>query len=299
MPSCKTGARFSPGRHMSDYLLIDTPAALAQCCNELASSQWLAVDTEFERVNTYYPKLCLVQLASAQQSYIVDPILLDDIGPLIDLLYNTSITKVLHSAHQDLEIFFNLTGNVPSPLYDTQLAAPLYNYNKGIGYGNLVKEALDIDLEKGHARTDWTRRPLKDAQLRYAADDVIYLARIYQLFQEKQQQENAARLEQLFSVLYKPETYLPDPERMWKKIFAARRLKGKSLDAVKRLAAWRELTAREQNLPRKWLLADHALVEIAKRLPTSVEEFTAIDKISDKMARRYASAWMEILSEYR
>ena len=284
---------------MTDYLLIDTPGALAQCCNELAGSKWLAVDTEFERVNTYYPKLCLVQLANEKQSYIVDPVVLDDIGPLLELLYKKSITKVLHSAHQDLEIFYNLTGNIPEPLYDTQLASPLYDYKKGIGYGNLVKEALSIDLEKGHARTDWTRRPLKDAQLRYAADDVIYLAKIYQLFLQKQQQEDVTRLEELFSILYKPDTYQPDPGRMWKKIFAARRLKGKSLDIAKRLAAWRELTAREQNLPRKWLLADHALVEIARRLPTSIEEFTAIDKISDKMAKRYADAWLEILSEYR
>lgn len=284
---------------MSDYLFIDQPAALEQCCKELANSEWLALDTEFERVNTYFPKLCLVQLASDRQSYIIDPLALDDIGPMLDLLYNNAITKVLHSAHQDLEIFYNLTGNIPAPLYDTQLAAPLYEFNKGIGYGNLVKDALSIELDKGHARTDWTRRPLKDAQLRYAADDVIYLARIYQLFLQKQNQEDVARLEQLFALLYKADTYHPDPDRMWKKIFAAKRLKGKPLEAAKRLAAWREVTAREQNLPRKWLLADHALVEIAKRMPASFEEFTAIDKISDKMAKRYASAWMEILSEHR
>ncbi len=284
---------------MSDFTFIDTAESLAQCRDALQGCSWLAVDTEFERVNTYYPKLCLVQIASAADNYVIDPIALKNIDPLLDLMYDASITKVLHSAHQDLEIFVNLTDRIPAPLYDTQLAAPLYGFNKGIGYGNLVKEALDVELDKGHARTDWTRRPLGDAQLRYAIDDVIYLAKIYQLFMQKQQQQELARLEELFAGLYKEDTYHPDPERMWKKIFAARRLKGKSLAVAKQLAAWRELTARKQNLPRKWLLADHALVEIAKRFPTSIEEFSAIDKISDKMAKRYSDDWLAILSDYR
>ena len=283
---------------MQNFHLIDNADVLQNSCQQLINSDWLAIDTEFERVNTYYPKLCLVQLANAEQTIIIDALAINELQPLYDLLYRETIVKVLHSGHQDLEIFFNLTGKIPGPLYDTQLAAPLFGYDKGMGYGKLIKAALQIDLDKAHARTDWTRRPLTDEQLRYAADDVIYLGQVYQRFMQQAVDVDVTRLQELFAVLYREETYHPDPERMWKKIFAVRRLKGKPLAIAKKLAAWRELAARKYNRPRKWLLADQALVDIARQRPSTIEELVQIDKISEKMAKRYAKEWFEILAEY-
>jgi ribonuclease D len=268
---------------------------LSQLCEQLSQSPWLAVDTEFERVSTYFPELCLVQISNGDVTAVIDPIAIKDITPMLDLLYQPAITKVLHSAHQDLEIFFNIKESVPTPLFDTQLAAPLLGYAQGIGYGNLVNEVLSIELEKGHARADWKRRPLSEDMLRYAADDVIYLGKVYEMFVEKLKTvEDQTSLNQKLANLVRAETYKPDPDLMWKKMFAAKRMKGKQLAIVKRLAAWRELTARERNRPRKWILADYALIEIAKQMPENKSELLKIDKIGEKTVIRHGDDLLKI-----
>lgn len=280
------------------FSFIEDEESLRQLCEQLVSSTWLAVDTEFERVSTYYPELCLVQVSNGDITAVIDPIAIQDITPLLDLLYQPSITKVLHSAHQDLEIFFNIKESVPTPLFDTQLAAPLLGYAQGIGYGNLVKEALSIELEKGHARADWKRRPLSEDMLRYAADDVIYLGKVYEMFVKKLKAiEDQAFLNEKLANMIKAETYKPNPDLMWKKMFAAKRMKGKQLDVVKKLAAWRELTARERNRPRKWILADHALIEMAKQLPESKSELLQIDKVGEKTVSRHGDDLLNILHD--
>lgn len=280
------------------FSFIDDEESLRQLCEQLVSSTWLAVDTEFERVSTYYPELCLVQVSNGDITAVIDPIAIQDITPLLDLLYQPSITKVLHSAHQDLEIFFNIKESVPTPLFDTQLAAPLLGYAQGIGYGNLVKEALSIELEKGHARADWKRRPLSEDMLRYAADDAIYLGKVYEIFVEKLKAiEDQTSLNEKLANLIKAETYKPDPDLMWKKMFAAKRMKGKQLDVVKKLAAWRELTARERNRPRKWVLADHALIEMAKQLPEDKAALLKIDKVGEKTVSRHGNDLLKLLHD--
>ena len=277
------------------FSFIEDEESLRLLCEQLVSSTWLAVDTEFERVSTYYPELCLVQVSNGDITAVIDPIEIQDITPLLELLYQSSITKVLHSAHQDLEIFFNIEEAVPAPLFDTQLAAPLLGYAQGIGYGNLVKEALSIELEKGHARADWKRRPLSEDMLRYAADDVIYLGKVYEMFVEKLKTvEDQTSLNQKLANLIKAETYKPDPDLMWKKMFAAKRMKGKQLAVVKKLAAWRELTARKRNRPRKWILADHALIEIAKQLPENKSELLKIDKLGEKTVSRHGDDLLKV-----
>ena len=142
-----------------DFLFVDNEASLSELCKQLEQSNWLAVDTEFERVNTYYPELCLIQVSNGTVHAIIDPIAIDDLDSFYNLLYEESIIKVLHAAHQDVEIFFNIKKSIPTPLFDTQIAAPLFDYAQGIGYGNLVKEVLNIELEKGYARTNWKKRP--------------------------------------------------------------------------------------------------------------------------------------------
>ncbi len=280
------------------YTFIDNEKSLSQLCEQLKNASWLAVDTEFERVSTYYPELCLVQVSNGIDTAVIDPLVINNLEPLYDLLYMESITKVLHSAHQDLEIFFNIKGTVPTPLFDTQLAAPLFGYAQGIGYGNLVKEVLNIELDKGHARTDWKKRPLSKEQLRYAADDVIYLAKVYEIFLEKiKNVKDLSDFSQRTERLTKAETFQPDPEIMWKKIFAAKRLKGKQLEIVKKLAAWRETTARERNRPRKWIIADHPIIEMAKSTPENKDDLLQIDKVSEKMVERYGETFLKIIHD--
>ena len=279
-----------------DFLFIEDEDSLSDLCQQLSNSNWLAIDTEFERVSTYYPELCLVQISNGTVHAIIDPITISNLEPLFDLLYRESITKVLHSAHQDLELFFNIKGSVPTPLFDTQLAAPIFGYAQGIGYGNLVKEVLEIELDKGHARTDWKKRPLSKEQLRYAVDDAVYLGKVYEVFQEKIKdvkslQDFNAQIERLT----KAETYNPDPKKMWKKIFNAKRLKGKQLEIVKLLAEWREITARERNRPRKWIVDNHVVIELAKLLPENKSELLQIDKVNEKMVNRYGDDWLKII----
>lgn len=280
-----------------EFSFIDNDQSLSQLCEQLGNSTWLAVDTEFERVSTYYPELCLVQVSNGIVHAVIDPLVIDNLEPLYDLLYQESITKVLHSAHQDLELFFNIKGAVPMPLFDTQIGAPLFDYAQGIGYGNLVKEVLDIELDKGHARTDWKKRPLTKEQLRYAVDDAIYLGRIYEVFLDKLNDQHHTILNEKLARLTKAETYQPDPVTMWKKIYAAKRLKGRPLDIVKQLAAWREMTARERNRPRKWILADHAMIEMAKLSPESKDDLLRIDKVSEKLVNRHGDALLKIIHD--
>ena len=276
--------------------MIDNHTLLSEACDRFNNSSFLAIDTEFERVNTYYPELCLVQVTNGLETVIIDPLSIDNMQPFYDLLYKESIVKVLHSAHQDLELFFNINGKVPMPLFDTQLAAPLLGYVEGIGYGNLVKAVLEVELDKAHARTNWKQRPLKKEQLEYAANDVIYLEKIYTIFlKEMAKVEDLGVFNERIANFSRAETYQPDPDSMWKKIYAARKLKGKKLAVVKKLAAWREITARKKNRPRKWILSDHALIGIALSLPETKSDLLKIDRLSEKIVDRYGDIFLEIV----
>ena len=165
------------------WIYIDTPTTLERFCSELRlqieSNPWLALDTEFMRERTYHPQLCLLQVGTLDSIACIDPLRLDNLDPLLDIIYDARVTKVFHAAHQDLEIFYLLRKAVPTPIFDTQLAAPLLGHPNQAGYAVLVQNILGVTLHKGHARTDWSRRPLSEAQLSYAADDVRYLGQIY------------------------------------------------------------------------------------------------------------------------
>lgn len=283
-----------------EFLIIDNEHALVELCGQLKGSAWLAVDTEFERERTYYPELCLLQISNSKLAAVIDPFAIDNIEPLFDLLYDTSITKVFHAARQDLEIFFNITGKVPVPLFDTQIAAPLLGHSDQIGYANLVNNILAVKLDKKHTRTDWKRRPLTDSQLRYAVDDVIYLGQLYVQLLAKLNSLN--RLEWLvddFAALADAELYKPDPEKVWMKIRNANRLKGNELSVLQALAAWRERTARQQNRPKKWLISDDTLIGMARLLPDNPADLSAIKGLHERVYKRQASELLEIIAEAR
>ncbi len=247
---------------------IDTPAALQALCEEIRHAPWLALDTEFMREKSYYPRLCLIQLATEDTLACVDPIALPDLEPLWRVIYDPAILKILHSAGQDLEIFHHLRGDLPVPLFDTQIAAALLNREEQIGYGALVQRLLGVTLEKGQTRTDWSQRPLEPKQIEYAADDVRHLGEIWR----RQREALAAQgredwLEEDFRELADPARYRVDPMETWRRVKDHRKLRGRQLAVLQELAAWREQRAREMDRPRRWVLRDEVLVELARRMP--------------------------------
>jgi ribonuclease D len=278
------------------FLMIENKEDLGELCEQLQGSDWLAVDTEFERTQTYFPELCLIQIANADVAAIIDPIAITNLDPFFEILYDKSITKVFHSVHQDLEIFFNLKGTVPTPIFDTQIAAPLLGFAEQIGYANLVHQLLDVELGKAFTRSDWKQRPLKKGQLEYAINDVTYLGTVYVQFIEKLEKLNRLSwLEKDFSELANPERYQPDPEHIWKKIRESKKLKGKKLAVLQKLAAWREITAREINRPRNWLMRDDAIVDIAQLLPEDLNGLMKIKGLQDRFVKKHGEALLKLV----
>lgn len=277
---------------------IDSEAGLERLCTQLEKVEWLALDTEFERINTYYPEMCLLQLANDGTTAIIDTLAIQNLEPLFSLLYRPSITKVFHAARQDLELFYHIKGEIPQPLFDTQIAATLLGYDSQIGYANLIKEILAVELPKSQTRTNWKRRPLSEKQLVYAADDVIYLAEVYQRFQQRiTGSGQMAELQTECQALTQPELYEPDPDTLWKKIRIARRLRGGSLERLKKLAAWRELTARSENQPRKWIMGDHALMQIAEQEPATLADLTRIKGVDNDIVKRHGEKLLQLLTQ--
>jgi ribonuclease D len=279
-----------------NFLTIENEEDLGKFCEQLKGSPWLAVDTEFERTQTYFPELCLLQVANADIAAIIDPIAIADLDPFFEVLYDKSITKVFHSGHQDLEIFFNLKGSVPTPIFDTQIAAPLLGYAEQIGYAKLVHKLSGVELGKAFTRSDWKQRPLKQGQLEYAINDVTYLGIAYVQFVEKLEKLNRlAWLEKDFSEMTNPDRYQPDPEHIWKKIREAKKLKGKKLAVLQKLAAWREITAREKNRPRNWLIRDDAIVDMAQLLPEDLNALTKIKGVQGKFVKNHGVELLKII----
>jgi len=270
-----------------DIQYIDTPDALRLFSEQISGADWIALDTEFLREKTYYPKLCLIQIATTEVVACIDPIALDDLSPLLDVIFDARITKVMHAARQDLEILFNIQGSVPVPVFDTQIAALLLGYPDQIGYGNLVKETLGVSLEKKHTRADWSLRPLSKDQVQYAADDVVYLVAVYQQLLEKL--NGLQRLDWLngdFKRLTSADLYLNDPEKAWHKVKGGKRLKGTSLSVLQAFAAWREKTAQKKNIPKGWLMRDDVLIDLARLQPDSASSLGKIRGIGEGLVKR-------------
>ena len=251
---------------MQEHYIADT-AALEQLCKTLRGSTWLALDTEFIREKTYYPQLCLLQISNGEIAACVDPLAIDQLQPLLEILNDPQIVKVWHAARQDLEIFQHHWKQIPTPLFDTQLAAAQLDYGSQIGYANLVKHCLDIDLPKDQSRTDWASRPLNEQQIRYALDDVIYLGILYLRLRAELTERQQRQLTVQQAVLLEPETYAPKPEDVWRKIKGRKTLRGAQQQALQTLAAWRENQARQQDVPRKWLMSDHAMLASCRATP--------------------------------
>ena len=279
-----------------DYLYIDSPAALAELCTRLKGQPWLAVDTEFMRERTYYPELCLVQVATDDLVACVDPLALPSLEPLLSLLLDEHMVKVLHAARQDLEIFYHLAGRVPQPVFDTQVAARFLGLPDQAGYGAVVQSLLGITLDKSHARTDWARRPLPAAALEYAADDVRHLRNLYhKILAELAARGRGPWVEPELKALTDEKLYRPDPDNVWSRIRGIQRLKPKTLTLFKALAAWRERTAMAENRPRQWILKDEALMDLARQLPADLESLAAVRGVGESLAKRHGAELLKLL----
>ena len=285
---------------MTTIQYIDTPEKLEKLCQQIATESWLALDTEFLREKTYYPKFCLLQIATPEWVVCVDPLAIEDLTPLFDAIYNPKIIKVFHSCRQDLEIFYQITGKIPMPLFDTQIAAPLLGIQENPGYAMLVSTFLNINLSKAYTRTDWSLRPLSAEQLQYAADDVIYLCQIYDIMRTKL--TDLQRFDWLtddFKFLNNPDIYDIKPENAWLKIKGKNKLTGKQLSIIQALTKWREQQAQIDNKPRNWLIRDDLLIELAKLQPITVRELAKIRNINDRLVRIHGKLLCHLIGEAR
>ncbi|MDR3308096.1 MAG: ribonuclease D [Coriobacteriales bacterium] len=271
------------GRYITD------PTDLSLFLEECKRTSLLALDTEFIREKTYYPQLCLIQLANGSDCAILDPFALDDFSALKGILLDTSVTKVVHAGDQDCGILYHELGCLPRPVFDTQRAAMLFGYSPQLGLAALVKAFCAVKLDKGDALTDWTRRPLTNAQVEYALNDVRYLPQIFLTMHTKL--TASGRIEWLREDLERLSDegfYLIEPGERWKKVKHTASLSPRQLAIVKEVAAWRELTAQKKDYPRKWVLTDELVVEIAKRGPTTMDDLFQIRGMRDKLGDRWS-----------
>ena len=259
--------------------IIKTTSELSKFCTYASKFDYLTVDTEFLRERTYYPKLCLIQLAipSDQEAnaVLVDP--LDnqlDLSPLYELFLNTNVVKVFHAARQDLEIFFHDKNIIPKPLFDTQLAAMVCGFGEQVGYETLVRSICKVNLDKSSRFTDWSLRPLTNSQKDYALADVTHLRQIYEyLKSELKQNKREGWVQEELNILKNPETYITRPDEAWKRI-KTRSNSSKFLGIVSKLAEFREKYAQQNDIPRNRVFKDDALMEIASLKPKSFDELS-------------------------
>lgn len=242
-------------------------------CDLLKAAPFITVDTEFMRETTYWPKLCLIQAASSDHAGIIDPMAKDlDLKPFLDILADETILKVFHACRQDMEIFFNL-GVAPKPIFDTQVAAMAAGYGDQVAYDSLVRQKLKIDIDKGSRFTDWTRRPLSEQQLQYALGDVTHLAKVYIRLRDRLDRDGRLDwVSEEMKALSHPSLYSTNPDDAWKRL-KPRKNSVKYMAVFAQVAAWRERTAQERDMPRGRILKDEGVDEIATQVPTDAAAF--------------------------
>ncbi len=277
---------------------IDKPEQIKGLCERILKVPWIAMDTEFLREKTYYPVFCLLQIATPEWVVCVDPIALPDLTELFEVINKPDIIKVLHSCRQDLEIFYHFAGKVITPVFDTQIAAPLLGFQENPGYAMLVSSFLNINLSKAHTRTDWSIRPLSEAQIQYAADDVIYLCKIYKMICQRLEESGRSDwLNKDFDRLNNIELYQLPPAKAWLKVKGKNRLTGKQLSIVQALTEWRERTAQAENRPKNWLVRDDLILELAKLQPVTIGELAKIRTINERSVNRYGKVICQLIDE--
>jgi len=266
--------------------LITDTASLDAFCTRLASTPFITVDTEFMREKTYWPILCLIQVAGPDEAWAIDALAPGlDLTPLLDLLANPRVLKVFHAARQDLEIFYQLMRQVPAPLFDTQVAAMVCGFGDSVGYQTLIEKLTKAKIDKSSRFTDWSIRPLSERQVTYALSDVTHLREAYRKLTETLGKSGRSSwLEEEMATLTSSETYDPDPYSAFWRI-KTRGATPRLLAVLRELAAWRELQARKRDLPRNRILRDEALLEIAHHTPKTADDLARTRGLGDRMAQ--------------
>lgn len=293
------------------YRYIDSHQQLAELCSRLSGQNdlsWLAIDTEFVRVDTYYPQLSLVQIATQERDfYLIDPLAIETsyeetaeneasaLSPLVDLLQNERICKVFHSARQDIEVLYQLESRMPKNLFDTQIAAIFLGHGDLAGFARVIEAELNIKLPKSQTRTNWHARPLSEEQIEYALDDVDYLASLYQKCTQTLSDDELHAVTEDCQQLLQPRLYDLEPEQAWLKLKGLKRFNPKLLAIVQTLAQWREEYAIEHNQPKKWTLSDEVLLQIAKRPPKTTQALYKVPNIKTSSVREFGDIWITLI----
>jgi ribonuclease D len=270
--------------------LIASSDALAQACARLAQSPFVTVDTEFMRETTYYAKLCLIQMATEAEAVLIDPLAPGlDLKPFFDLMADERVVKVFHSARQDVEIIWQMGGLIPRPLFDTQVAAMVCGYGDSVSYEQLANDLAKARIDKSSRFTDWSRRPLTEAQSSYALSDVTHLIAIYQTLHERLTENGRLGwLDEEMAVLTSPETYRADPDNAWRRL-AGRLRKAREVAVLIEVAAWREREAQGRDVPRSRVLKDDALIDVAISAPRSAEALGRLRSVPNGFERSRAA----------
>jgi ribonuclease D len=282
----------------TDYDYIDTSEQLADFCNSIKNAGYCAIDTEFVREKTYYPVLALIQIASEERMACIDPLVIENFDPLVTLFQNSELIKVFHSPSQDLEILLQRFAQMPQPIFDTQLAAAVLGYDHQIGYADLVDQITGVKLEKKHTRANWIRRPLSQDEINYAMDDVRYLLPVYQTLKTELENKNRnAWIENDLTAMTSVSSYQLEIDDLWKRLKGVQKLKGVELQIARHLCQWREHRAQQKNLPRRWVVKDDPLIDIARLKPSKMEDLDAIRDVNEKFIQRYGRTLIQIVAE--
>ncbi len=281
-----------------DYTYIDSHQKLADFCTSIEAADYCAIDTEFVREKTYYPVLALIQIATEQHMGCIDPLAFDDFEPLKKILQKPDLIKVFHSSSQDLEILFQSYNQIPTPVFDTQLAAAVLGYSHQISYADLVQNVTEVQLEKKYTRANWVRRPLTEGELDYAMDDVRYLMPVYRhLKSELEVKKRGAWIEKELQSMSAESTYQLDTTKLWEKLKGVQKLKGIQLQIASLLCQWREQLAQKKNLPKRWVIKDELIFNIARLKPGSASELTSIRDVNERFVKQHAKTVLDIINK--
>lgn len=278
--------------------MITSESGLADAVSRIEGSAAIGMDTEFRREDTYYSQLCLIQIATRQEIFLIDNLAIADLSPLFELLADRQQLKIMHSARQDLELLLQFGDDPMQPIFDTQIAAGCLGNDLQLGYSTLVEQLMNVKIDKSQTRTQWCARPLTQAQLDYAAEDVLYLIPIM----EQLQAEIAGRNREQWFIedsqeLYNRELYEQADDTAWQRVKGTRKLSAEQRASLRTLAGWREETAKKENRPRQWIVRDPALIELACRNPERTEELTGIKDLPAGKIRRYETGILKALSQ--
>ncbi len=277
---------------------IDNDESLEAVCEKLSTCQRIGIDTEFARSRTFYAELCLIQISDGESVYLIDPFPIESLDPVFDLLARADLIKVFHSCGEDIDLLGHLSPHPIRGLFDTQIAAGMTGHSSILSYQAIVQLLLDITVEKDQTRSDWSRRPLSDAQLRYAIADVEYLLQLHDLLVEGlQQRQRQDWAEEEFRTLSGPLSVDDAVRAQFGKFNSAWKLDRRGQTCLYRLLQWRERKARKRDLPRSWIIKDAGLIQIAERKPSSAHQLEQLDAIPPKVLRRHGDDWFCIVSD--